>query len=84
MRLDFRERVTYVIYTEPYSYMGITREELLETARSLHRVIGAHPTGINDEIEVILFHNYTIYDFINDFKYRLDSLLDRKIRESAV
>lgn len=83
MRLNFRERITYVIYTEPYSNMGITRNELLETANGIHGVI-AFPYGINDELEVTLCHNYDIYEFIDDFKYRLDSLLDRKIRESAV
>lgn len=78
MRLDFSERTSYIIYTEPYSNAGITREELLEIARNIYGVIGAHPYHINDELEVTLSYGYDIYDFIDDFKYRLDKLLEKK------
>lgn len=75
MELDFAKKTTYIIYTEPYSNAGITREELLKIARDIYGVIGAHPYHINDELEVTLFYDYDIYDFIDDFKCRLDKLL---------
>lgn len=80
MKLDFRTRVTYVIYTESYSNMGITRDEFLAIARDIRGVIGASPYGINDELVVSLCHDYDIYEFIDDFKYGLDKLIETKIK----
>lgn len=75
MRLTFRERITYIIYTEPYSNAGITIDKFLEIARSIIGVVGAHPHFINDEIVVTLYNGYYIEDFIIEFEYRLNSLL---------
>lgn len=53
MRLTFRERITYIIYTEPYSNAGITIDKFLEIARSIIGVV--YPHFINDEIVVTLY-----------------------------
>lgn len=81
MQLSFAKRTTYIIYTEEYSNAGITGNELLETARNINGVIGAHPYCINDELEVSLYRGYYIEDFICEFKYRLDKLLKQKVKE---
>lgn len=79
MKLTFRPRITYVIYTEEYSNVGVTRQQMIESANECRGIIGAHPYGINDELVVILCHNYDIYEFMDDFKYKLDKILETKL-----
>lgn len=75
MKLTFRPRITYVIYTEEYSNKGVTREQMIELANNCRGIIGVHPYGINDELVVTLCHDYDIYEFMDDFKYKLDKIL---------
>ena len=70
--------IRYQIYTEYYTNMGITRQEMLDIANDINGVIGAHPYGINDELEVILCHFMDIEEFMYMFEYRLCKLLDEK------
>lgn len=70
--------IRYQIYTEYYTNMGITRQEMLDIANDINGVIGAHPYGINDELEVILCHFMDIEEFMYMFEYRLCKLLDKK------
>lgn len=77
-KLEYRRLIRYLVYTEYYTNMGITRQEMLDIANDINGVIGAHPYGINDELEVILSYRMDIEEFIDMFKYRLDKLLDNK------
>ena len=79
MRLTYRPRITYVIYTEEYSNARITRQQMIESANECRGVIGAYPYGINDELVITLCHDYDIYNFMIDFKYKLDKLLETKL-----
>lgn len=36
MKLTYREKISYVIFTEDYSNAGVTKEELFETAKSIY------------------------------------------------
>lgn len=79
MKLEYRERITYVIYNEDYSNAGLTRDEMINAAQDILGVIGVYPVGINDEIEVSLSSLYIdIDEFMIRFKLKLNQLLNEK------
>lgn len=66
----------YRIYTEDYSNLGISRDDLIRIAKEVNGVCSALPAHLNDEINVTLFDGYNIHDFMYSYKEKLDDFLN--------
>lgn len=78
MKLTYREKISYVIFTEDYSNTGVTREELIETAKGIYGVGLVEPAGINDEIIVHLYSCTNIHSFLIEYERKLNILIQNK------
>lgn len=74
--ITFEKYEHYRIYTEDYSNLGVSRDDLIRIAKEIDGVFSVTPAHLNDEIIVRLCDGYSIQSFIYDYKLKLDDFLN--------